>query len=175
MKDRATSSSEQQKISNTTPPRSRVVAQSTLPREASQVPPKQSALNSYLSTELPKLLRQGDVAGQSIVNYLIQYGVKCIATDFDLTMLTCHSGGWTEPNSEKGSKVLNSLSPSFKSFAVYAKSKGLRLCVVTFSDSRSIPSHKLKTAIGGEHIVQAVVEAAGSPFTIDRVFGFYPA
>lgn len=148
------------------------------PTPSSFINIKQDSLNEYLSRKLPDILDQSDETNalHELVQWLHYNDIKCIATDFDLTMLQVHSGGWIIINSFHSlyDSVLKSLSPSFTLFANDCRKQEMILCVVTFADSKTIPSYLKDVSIGGKDLVEAVINSSGNPFVIDDIFAFYP-
>eukprot|EP00922_Rhytidocystis_sp_ex-Travisia-forbesii_P043966 GHVS01065556.1.p1 GENE.GHVS01065556.1~~GHVS01065556.1.p1 ORF type:complete len:218 (-),score=56.41 GHVS01065556.1:610-1185(-) len=109
--------------------------------------------------------------------------LKVLAMDFDLTMTNKHSGGILELSSPSSSSFLSSsLCPSFVHFAQLAHSRGLKICVVTFGDSKSAEAKNRKHRgganrwVGGDELVRLVVKhsSSGGEIHIDKVFGYLP-
>lgn len=142
---------------------------------------------------LMKLVREAGEkkASESLVDKLVALGIKYIASDFDLTMTTVHSGGPICLSSKKCATVLASLSPSFDEFATYACKRGIRICVVTFNDASAIPPgstgllsltspvKELDTRrddmyLGGTSLVEQVLKECNAQFRIERVYAYYP-
>ncbi|CDJ37514.1 p36 protein, putative [Eimeria tenella] len=97
-------------------------------------------------------------------------GIRVIAVDFDLTMITVHSGG--SASNVPDNPIFTSLSPDFDAFASAVTSRGIPIAVVTFGDPRAIASRPDR--IAGEPLVQRVLEGSAASFKVDAVFPFYP-
>eukprot|EP00922_Rhytidocystis_sp_ex-Travisia-forbesii_P025298 GHVS01037129.1.p1 GENE.GHVS01037129.1~~GHVS01037129.1.p1 ORF type:complete len:289 (-),score=80.89 GHVS01037129.1:444-1310(-) len=115
-----------------------------------------------------------------------QAALKVLAVDFDLTMTNKHSGGVLDLASSS-SFLSSAICPAFTHFAQLAQNRGLKICVVTFSDSKLAASNthkdgKRRKWIGGEELVRAAVQQScslqktgGGELNIDKVFGFLPS
>lgn len=116
------------------------------------------------------------------VEELQMLGITHIASDFDLTMTTVHSGGPVRLDSKAYNTVVSSLSTSFDYFASFANKRGIDLCVVTYNDSATIPSLIAKAGapssaaeyVGGADLVAHVLKHCNAQFLVKKVYGFYP-
>ncbi|XP_026189859.1 uncharacterized protein LOC113146521 [Cyclospora cayetanensis] len=97
-------------------------------------------------------------------------GVKVIAVDFDMTMITTHSGG--SASNTPGNPVFTSLSADFDTFATAASAYGIKIAVVTFGDPKTVASYPGRLA--GAPLVHRVLEESAASFRVDAVFPFYP-
>ncbi|OII72642.1 hypothetical protein cand_011700 [Cryptosporidium andersoni] len=101
-------------------------------------------------------------------------GIRVIATDFDLTMMTRHSGGYINPLSASGSVFLLSLSQDFNILASVAQKMNIPISVVTFSDKKLIPLEFKDVCISGSDLISLSLKKSKASFKIDSTFCYYP-
>lgn len=104
-----------------------------------------------------------------LVDVIQQSGIKAVAADFDLTILTVHTGGgWPEERLSE----LRAMSPDFISVAKELNRRNIPLHIVTFSDpSDNIP---YLNRIGGEMLVREVLRVNEEPFAVDSIVAMRP-
>ncbi|KAH7648384.1 apicomplexan P36 family [Cryptosporidium bovis] len=102
------------------------------------------------------------------------FDIRTIASDFDLTMMTMHSGGFIDPQSDKGRLFLKSLSREFNILGAVAMEIGLSINVVTFSDPKLIPSEKIETNISGKSMINICLQNSNAKFKVSDYYCFYP-
>lgn len=134
--------------------------------------PLQMALRHFYATEYLELIKiDCTAAGRALCKFLVANGIKMIASDFDLTMTSVHSGGAVAAAAEN--PILTSLSPDFDQWAECASSMGMRICVVTFSDKKFIPPH-INNGLAGRDLVIATLLMSKARFPVEEVYPFYP-
>eukprot|EP00922_Rhytidocystis_sp_ex-Travisia-forbesii_P044154 GHVS01065866.1.p1 GENE.GHVS01065866.1~~GHVS01065866.1.p1 ORF type:complete len:319 (-),score=63.84 GHVS01065866.1:909-1730(-) len=152
--------------------------------------PLLKSVTASSSSSLPQL----DKLGNCLLDFFLPASsdssscgaLKVLAVDFDLTMTNQHSGGVIELCAASCSFLSSAICPSFLHFAHLAQSRGIKICVVTFSDGKlaEAASSKQKDGarrkwIGGEELVRTAVQRCGQKsagkLNIDRVFGYLPS
>lgn len=136
---------------------------------ASSTRPKRGGQGARLKELLRRALVSRDPC-EALADAAKRGGVRVIAADFDLTMITLHSGGNTSNTS--GNPIFTSLSSDFNAFAAAANSRGIVIAVVTFGDPNAIGGRPGR--IAGEPLVRRVLEESGASFKVEGVFPFYP-
>lgn len=101
-------------------------------------------------------------------------GIRTIASDFDLTMMTKHSGGYIDPLDDDGIIFSKSLSKEFNIFASQATNLNISISVVTFSDPMLIPSNKREKFISGKRMVEYCLKESSAEFKVKNYYCFYP-
>ncbi|KAH8739260.1 hypothetical protein FG386_000017 [Cryptosporidium ryanae] len=107
-------------------------------------------------------------------NIFNTFEIRTIASDFDLTMMTMHSGGFIDPQSESGKLFLKSLSYEFNFLGEVAMEIGIPINVVTFSDPKLIPTEKALTSISGKPMISLSLKSSNAKFKISNCYCFYP-
>lgn len=97
-------------------------------------------------------------------------GIRVVAADFDLTMISLHSGGNT--SSAPGNPIFTALSQDFNAFGAALNSRGIKIAVVTFGDPKAIGGRPGR--VGGEPLVRRVLKESDASFEVEEVFPFYP-
>ncbi|GFE54649.1 rhoptry ROP9 [Babesia ovis] len=109
-------------------------------------------------------------AADKFVTMLEENGIKYIASDFDATMISKHSGGYCDPKSDIA--VLSSVTEHFKAVAERIKRTNIKLCIVTFSDDSHVKDHPVY--ISGGRMVKKALEHSKCTADIQKVYDFYP-
>lgn len=130
--------------------------------------PNSSVLKNFIMKNMPNCSSK---FVSDLLGVLISCGIKIIATDFDLTMITKHSGGHIDAQEDERG-ILTSLSGDFDFFASAATKRNLRLVCVTFSDPKTIEGDSRR--IAGESLVKKVLEKSRANFQIEKVYAFWP-
>lgn len=112
---------------------------------------------------------------EKLVNYLREHlDVKTIASDFDLTIMSKHSGGYINPSSLSGNNFSKSLSYEFNVFATIASNKNIPINIVTFSDPLLIPLNKRDNYISGKSMIEHCFKMSNATFVVDKYYCFHP-
>ncbi|GIX64456.1 p36 protein [Babesia caballi] len=111
-----------------------------------------------------------DDAADKFVTLLEQHGFKYIASDFDATMISKHSGGYCDPESD--ADVLSSVTEHFKAVGERLKRSPINLVIVTFSDDTHVKDHPVY--ISGGRMVNKALELSACDAEIQKVYDFYP-
>lgn len=111
-----------------------------------------------------------EAAVDKFVTLLEQNGFKYIASDFDATMISKHSGGYCDPEADVD--VLSSVTEYFKAMGDRLKRSPINLVVVTFSDDSHVKDHPVY--ISGERMVRKALEFSKCDATIQKVYDYYP-
>ncbi|KAH8582610.1 apicomplexan P36 family [Cryptosporidium sp. chipmunk genotype I] len=101
-------------------------------------------------------------------------GIRTIASDFDLTMMTKHSGGYIDPLDNDGVMFSKSLSREFNIFGQLAENANISISVVTFSDPLLIPSNQREKLISGRKMIEHCLKESGAEFKVRNCYCFYP-
>ncbi|EAK90368.1 apicomplexan P36 family of proteins, appears to be a divergent HAD family phosphatase [Cryptosporidium parvum Iowa II] len=101
-------------------------------------------------------------------------GIRTIASDFDLTMMTKHSGGYIDPLDNDGIIFSKSLSKEFNVFGMQAENVNISISVVTFSDPLLIPSNQRERFISGRRMIEHCLKESGAKFKVKNYYCFYP-
>ncbi|GBE61586.1 rhoptry ROP9 [Babesia ovata] len=109
-------------------------------------------------------------SADKFVTLLEQNGIKCIASDFDATMISNHSGGYCDPNVDVD--VLSSVTEHFKAVGRRLKRSPIKLVIVTFSDDTHVKDHPVY--ISGARMVNKALEYSDCDARIEKVYDFYP-
>lgn len=125
------------------------------------------------SARLKELLRRALASrepSEALAEAAKKGGVRVIAADFDLTMLTLHTGG--SASDRPDNPIFKALSKDFDAFAAAANARGIQIAVVTFGDPKALAGRPGR--IAGEPLVRRVLQTSGASFKVDGVFSFYP-
>ncbi|KAF7456469.1 putative p36 protein [Cryptosporidium felis] len=101
-------------------------------------------------------------------------GIRTIASDFDLTMMKRHSGGYIDPLDKEGMIFSKSLSPEFNVLGYLATGANISINVVTFSDPKLIPPNKRNRCISGKEMIDYCLKESHSKFPIKNCYCYYP-
>jgi len=123
------------------------------------------------STYASALKKSVSEAGNQLVAWMISRRIRLLATDFDCTMTTRHSGGHIDPKVDTRG-ILTSISKDFNEFATSVCSKGIPIVCATFSDKNTILTDSSR--IAGERLVEATMLHSSVTFKIAKVYGFWP-
>lgn len=100
--------------------------------------------------------------------------IRTVASDFDLTMMAKHSGGYIDPSDIEGLEFAKSLSKEFNIFGSQAEKAGISISVVTFSDPMLIPSAKRGKFISGREMVEHCLKESCAGFKVKNYYCYYP-
>ncbi|PHJ22211.1 rhoptry protein rop9 [Cystoisospora suis] len=113
---------------------------------------------------------KGEEAAKAFVDALQRCGVQVVATDYDRTLISLHSGGRALSTNLA---ILQALAPDFQYLGEEIKRRNMPLVVVTFSDWHDA-AHK-DGRLAAESLVLATLKESKARFGVDAVYGFYPA
>lgn len=100
--------------------------------------------------------------------------IRTVASDFDMTMMTKHSGGYIDPFDSEGLEFSKSLSKEFNIFGSQAEKVGISISVVTFSDPMLIPQTKREKFISGREMVEHCLKESSAKFKVKNDYCYYP-
>ncbi|KAJ1614469.1 P36-like protein [Cryptosporidium canis] len=103
-----------------------------------------------------------------------ELGIRTIASDFDMTMMTKHSGGYIDPFDDDGIVFSKSLSREFNILGSQAGRIGISISVVTFSDPMLIPYNDRDTFISGRRMIEHCLKESCAEFTVKNYYCYYP-
>jgi hypothetical protein len=91
------------------------------------------------------LVGEEESRAKAFVRQLVEAGVKLLAIDFDLTMISMHTGGRWWGSAET---LARSVRPVWKTIVPYAMSMGLEVCVATMSQQTHLVANVLRLSMG---------------------------
>ncbi|KAL8444854.1 hypothetical protein Emed_006042 [Eimeria media] len=138
-----------------------VVAAAMASPDQANTKPQATRLKSLLKNAL--LSRE---ACEALADAVKEGGIRVVAADFDLTMISLHSGN------ASGNPVFTALSQDFNAFGAALNSRGIKIAVVTFGDPKAVSGRPGR--IGGEPLVRRVLRESNASFEVEEVFPFYP-
>lgn len=81
---------------------------------------------------------------EAFVRQLVEMNVKVLALDFDLTLVSMHTGGRWWGSAET---LARSVRPVFRTIIPYAQSLGIEVCIVTMSQQTKLISNVLHLSL----------------------------
>uniref|UniRef100_A0A0G4FH33 FCP1 homology domain-containing protein n=1 Tax=Chromera velia CCMP2878 TaxID=1169474 RepID=A0A0G4FH33_9ALVE len=96
-----------------------------------------------------------------------------IASDFDLTITTQHTGGFASKNSERYRSLLRSVSRDFCELGQMFEGAGLKISIVSFADRNSCRDRDEER--GGSDLIIDILKASQAPFQVESIIDRYPA
>lgn len=85
--------------------------------------------------EPPRSFSLREINLRSVCDVMVARGIKLLALDWDLTLVSCHTGGRWYGNGDELSKQIR---PVFRDLINHAVASGLRIAVVSFSGQNQL-------------------------------------
>ncbi|CBZ52052.1 unnamed protein product [Neospora caninum Liverpool] len=109
----------------------------------------------------------GKEAAKAFADAIIACGIRVVASDYDRTAISHHSGGSALPTDKH---ILQSLTRDFHWLGEELERRGIPLYFVTFSDR----GENRDGRIAAGPLVEATLKASDAKFGARGVFGFFP-
>ncbi|EPR56670.1 rhoptry protein ROP9 [Toxoplasma gondii GAB2-2007-GAL-DOM2] len=109
----------------------------------------------------------GRDAAKAFVDAIQECGIQVVASDYDRTAISVHSGGSARRDDLS---VLGALTPDFKLLGEELTRRNIPIYFVTFSDKGENRGDR----IAAGPLVEATLKASNANFEAQGVFGYYP-